>query len=283
MKCIAATQALYKDKRQRAWELDFMRGIAVIAMCFDHLMFDLAYCKYWFSERVANAAFDKLISFAQSYWGSTATFGFRFWAHHIFVFVFLFLVGVSCAFSRDNVRRGALLSVVCFAFTGVTMIFAHYGLFGMEGIVFGILHCIALCILCAAAVDNLTKKVGWLNKYLPLVLGVIILFTGIYFKFWNISYDKYFTHSHFLGYILGSKQFGDDWFGLWPQLGAVLIGMYWGKAAYPTKTSLVPALGGKWNSPVNFIGRHALIAYLIHQVAIAGAVAVVCPGIGYRF
>ena len=150
-----ATKAIFRDKKRRVWELDFLRGIAVIAMCFDHLMFDFYAIQFWFSNwfKVDNAVIRELSAFAEAYWYST----FRFYAHFIFVFLFLFLVGTSCAFSRDNVRRGSALAVVSLAFTGVTLGLIPMGLME-QGVIFGILHCIALSILCAAAVDTASKR-----------------------------------------------------------------------------------------------------------------------------
>lgn len=287
MRSVAATNPLYRDKKNRVWELDFLRGVAVICMCFDHLMYDLAYCKGWFSNgKTANAFIDAMSVFAKAYWqtGTVASMGFRFWAHHIFVFLFLFMVGTSCAFSRDNTKRGSLLAIVSLAFTGVTFIIREIGIM-QRGIVFGILHCIALSILCASAVDIATKKVKWLNKYLPLILGVVILACAIYTQSWDTTKlsDKSFQTEHMLGYILGGNAYGDDWFGLFPNVGAVLIGMYWGKSVYAVRRSLLPALDGKWNKPIRFVGRRALIFYLAHQVLLAAVVAVICLCAGYRF
>lgn len=285
MQTIANAQPLYRDKRRRAWELDFLRGIAVIAMCFDHLMWDFYYCKwFWFHnfKQINNPFINKCYEFAYAYLCTYEERGFRFYAHEIFVFIFLFLVGVSCAFSRDNTRRGAKLAVVAFAFTGVSFVLKSFGIFD-DGIIMGILHCIALSILCASAIDHMTKFNKYVNMYLPLVLGAVIFGAGIFMQYWSIDPDPIFDHSHFVGYILGAHMFGDDYFGLFPYVGAVLIGMYWGKAAYPTKSSLLPRLGGKWNTPFTFVGKHALIMYLVHQVVIAGLVIGLCMCLGYRF
>lgn len=284
---IAAAKPIFRDRKNRVWELDFLRGFAVLAMCFDHFMCDLAFFDTWFSnsKQVNNAFLTKLSELALKYWqsGYAVNAGFRFWAHYIFVFLFLFLVGTSCAFSRDNTRRGSLLGLVSIAFTGVSFIIKEMGLFE-DGIVFGILHCIALSILCAAAVDIATKPIKALNILLPLALGVAIVALGIKAEFWLVpsQYDNVFMHEHFTGYIMGTNAFGDDWFGLFPYVGAVLIGMYWGKAVYAERRSLLPALDGRWNKPVGFVGRHALIFYLAHQVVLAGIVLVVCMCVGYR-
>ena len=277
-----ATNALYRDKRRRVWELDFLRGIAVIAMLFDHLMFDFAYLPGLVGNfyEVNNAFINALHRFAIRYWYSTFRLNY---SHPIFVMLFLFLVGTSCAFSRDNVRRGSLLALVAMAFTGVTFVIKAAGL--MEhGVVFGILDCIALSILCASAVDIATKHDDNLNLFMPLILGIIILALGISNRFWDIEslWDKTFYHEHFADYIIGTRAYGDDWFALFPWVGMVLMGMYWGKAAYATRVSLMPKLDGKWNKPIKFIGRHALIFYLAHQALIMGLVMLLCACLGYE-
>lgn len=260
-----AAKSLYRDKkRKRVWELDFLRGFAVIAMCCDHLMFDCSNPSAFFSNywEVESAVFDKIYNFAVLYWHST----FRFWAHYIFVFVFLFLVGTSCAFSRDNTRRGALCGIAAIAFTGITYACRAFG-FMDDGVVFGILHCIAMCILLAAALDVLTSFNKYVNRYAPLVIGAVILFVGIGLRFWEWGYprDTEFISEHFLSYIFGQYSYGDDWFPIVPYVGVVLVGMYWGKAAYSRRQSLLPMLDGKWHKPIAFVGRHAMWFYFFHQ------------------
>ncbi|MCM1368451.1 MAG: DUF1624 domain-containing protein [Roseburia sp.] len=272
---------LMRTKKNRVWELDFLRGFAVIAMCFDHLMCDFVFLKSWFSNyrTVNNAFIARMVKFATMYWDSA----FRFWAHYIFVFLFLFLVGTSCAFSRDNVKRGSQLFVVAWIFTGASLVMKKIG-FLEDGIIFGILDCIALSILCAAAVDIATKRWRIANVFAPLVIGVAIWAFGIHMKLWDLGspYDREFTAAHLIDYIIGTQGYGDDWFGIFPYVGAVLMGMYFGKAAYPKRVSLLPRLDGKWNKPVKFVGRHALVFYVVHQVVIAGIVAAVCMCLGYR-
>ena len=279
-----AAKPIFKDKKRRVWELDFLRGVAVIAMCFDHLMFDLQNLPGWFSNfrTVGNPFIQKLYEFARTYWRTTATYGFRFWAHYIFVFLFLFLVGTSCAFSRDNTRRGALCGVAAIAFTGISFVCKAIGLMDY-GVVFGILHCISLCILCCAAVDILTSFDKRVNLYAPLVLGFGVLLAGVLSEFWNMAlpYDRVFTDSHFTGYVLGTHAFGDDWFGLFPYVGMVLLGMYWGKAVYSRRMSILPVLDKKWHKPFTFVGRHALWFYFFHQPVLAGFVIVLCLCLGY--
>lgn len=288
MEQVRTTRAIFRDKHRRVWELDFLRGVAVIAMCFDHLMCDFLYLPGWFSNynQVQNPFIMKMAEFAKAYWNTTYTHGFRFYAHYLFVFVFLFLVGTSCALSRNNTRRGSLLFLFSLAFTGVTFVLKSFGIFSY-GIVWGILHCIALSILCVSAVDELTKFDKRLNMFAPLAIGVIICAVGIEHRFWEFggknAADEVFNGAHLIEYILGTVRFGDDWFGLFPYVGAVFLGVYCGKALYAPRVSLMPALDGKWNKPINFVGRHALVMYVLHQIVLAGLVGVVCLCLGYRF
>lgn len=287
MERITGAKPIFRDKRRRAWELDLMRGIAVLAMCFDHMMFDFANFRGWFSNSydINNSFMEKLRTFGRAYWtsGHVAEAGLRFWGHAVFIFLFLFLVGTSCAFSRDNARRGALVGVASIVFTGASFVLRDMGIMS-DGIVFGILQCIAMCILIVAAVDNLTKFNKYVNIYVPLVIGVIILSFAVKEQAWiRPSYDHgEFIGEHFLQYVFGTRGFGDDWFGLFPYIGFVFLGMYWGKAAYAERKSLLPRLDGKWNKPFTFVGRHALIFYFLHQVVIAGILICVCLCLGYR-
>lgn len=277
---------LLPNKKKRVWELDFLRGFAVLCMCFDHMMYDLAYARTWFSVRVENGVLDFLQRIAKAYWysGSYGDLGFRFWAHYLFVFLFLFLVGVSCAFSRDNTKRGAQLGVVAIVFTGVTMVLRKFGIMS-QGIVFGILDCIALSILCVALVDCLTAFNKKLNTIVPLVIGLFIIGLGIDKRFWTMGrpFDNTFSFDNLYMYILGTRGFGDDWFGIFPYLGAVFTGVYWGKTVYADRTSVLPRIDGKWNRPFRFVGRHALLFYLAHQVVMAAIVGIAYLIAGYRF
>ena len=44
-----------KIKKQRAWEIDFLRGFAIIMVVWDHTLFDLGYIfgDYWMSSGYA--------------------------------------------------------------------------------------------------------------------------------------------------------------------------------------------------------------------------------------
>ena len=75
----------------RAWELDFLRGTALIMRCFMHMSWDI---RYEFRVDVS--------SYLVKGW---------FWSfvHPVIVVLFVSVSGICCTFSRSNIKRGLKL------------------------------------------------------------------------------------------------------------------------------------------------------------------------------
>lgn len=72
-----------------------------------------------------------------------------------------------------------------------------------------------------------------------------------------------------------------DYFPIMPYAFLVLIGSGIGQLVYYTKAkNALRRLDGVWNKPVNFVGRHALLFYLLHPVVIV-AIFYIVGGIYY--
>lgn len=248
-----------------------MRGLAVILMCFDHFMCDLMLLPIWFPNFYAEAS-PSLIQAsltAEAYWNGSL----RFWGHLIFAGLFIFICGISTSFSRDNLTRTAQLIFVSELFTLVTFCISKFMPF--DTIVFGILHLLAFSLILYCAIDNVTK-----NPYVYLVIGVIIVSIGIGFEYWEgIPYDDEFHLNNLGSYMLGFMVRGEDWFGIIPNTGIFFMGVYFGKVVYPTRQTLLP-IKAAWSKPFNFVGRHSLIIYILHQILIAGIVALIAIASG---
>ena len=78
-------------RKDRAWELDFLRGIALLMMLFMHISWDV---RYEFGADV--------FSYLEKGW---------FWSfiHPVIVVLFVSVSGICCTFSRNNVKRGLKL------------------------------------------------------------------------------------------------------------------------------------------------------------------------------
>ncbi|MGI6649262.1 MAG: heparan-alpha-glucosaminide N-acetyltransferase [Bacillota bacterium] len=221
---------------KRIWELDFLRGIALFGMLYFHLIFDL------------NEFFDYPITYAH---------GFTHYAGKVSVILFILVSGISCRFSRNNLRRGLQLLGIALIITMLTHSVNYLGLRLIHqplpniGIKFGILHFFGVSIL-------LYPVFKTINRYALAILGSLIIGLGELISARTFSHNYFF----FLG-MINEKFYSVDYYPLLPWLGVFLIGIVLGKFLYQEKKSLFPFTIR--NSMINILGRNTLLIYLIHQ------------------
>jgi len=232
-----------EKKVLRFWEIDFLRGIAVIMMIVFHFLFDLNYFGVYQTQ------------IGSGFWWvfarATAT-------------IFIFLVGVSLALSYSRVRnlpsrrisakyilRGLRIFIYGLLITLATWIFLENGT-----VFFGVLHFIGMAIILSRPFMD--------RKILNLTLGIAIICAGIYIQSLSIS----FPWLLWLGFKPVSF-YTLDYFPLLPWLGVVLIGIFFGKVIYPEgkrlgKSSPAPARSSLI-APFCFLGKNSMVIYLLHQ------------------
>jgi uncharacterized membrane protein len=227
----------------RFWEVDFLRGLAIILMVLFHLAYDLNYFGI------------QPIEVASGFWFYLA----RFTAS-----LFLLLVGVSLSLSRSRARllgqedrfrvrlmkRGLWIFSLAMGLTLVTYLFIGRGF-----IVFGVLHLIGVSLLLAYPFFRLHG--------VNFILGLLFILVGLFLQ--GLSVD--FPWLLWLG--LAPWDFRSvDYFPLLPWFGVILIGMAFGDLFYRgySRRIPVPDLAGsslvRW---LTFLGRNSLAIYLIHQ------------------
>ncbi|MBQ5317114.1 MAG: DUF1624 domain-containing protein [Oscillospiraceae bacterium] len=229
--------------KKRISALDLLRGTAMIYVMFYHLMFDL---KYIYGSDTPDVLTPNNEIFEVS--------------HVFFLWILFSVSGVCVGFSRDPLKRGVLLYLAGFGITLATQIFMP-----SELIVFGVLSCFGACMtitaLCRPLLDKLPPVTAliwfglWvLSMHFPQSINLI--FTQIPL---NIpSYAPLYP----IG-ITGNGFYSADYFPLIPYIFMYLTGY----ALYPLVKEKMP----KWFcnvpeiKPVNFIGRHSLIFYIVHQ------------------
>ena len=261
-----------KVKKKRMWELDFLRGAAILLVVFDHSMLTFWHFRLaWMETGVEWLA--QLGQFGREYWTSDLRL---FW-RPFFVFIFFFVSGLCTAFSRNNFKRGLKLGIVALFISAATYIIEKY-IFMESGyfIMFGVIHCMTVIILFYACLTFITNLLTKNNKYILsvicLILGVIaVILSALY----NLTLaevtlgEQYYidTPHQWLGlFIYVESWWSADYFPLLPFIGHFLIGAGLSTFIYPNKKSLLPKLEGKWHTPISFVGKYALIFYVFAQV-----------------
>ncbi len=268
-------------KRNRIWEIDFIRGICVILMILDHLSMLIAnyFAPSWYgSAFYLGKAGDAFSLFCREWLNSDA----RPIIHNVVLLFFFGVSGISCTFSRSNFRRGGQLAILAGIYSFCSL-FAEK-VIGIHGVttVFGVLNFLAASMLLYALIEWACKRDS--NHISIVATGLIGITLILYFcytppadtpMFFATIFppvDAYGNDSLFYTQKLFSP---GDLFTMIPYTAYYFLGVLLAPLLYGKRKSLLPALDGKWNKPVCFTGRHALWVYILHLVAMAGILALI--------
>lgn len=242
--------------RVRAFELDALRGLAVLMMMLHHFAFDL---RYFLGLDV--------FAFQERPW-------FQYLLRPLFVAVFLTVSGICCSFSRDNLKRGLRMLAAAAVLTAVTTaasLLTHTDLF----IFFNVIHLIAVGTLLYARMErrDARRVPGKREARLAVsaILSVSLIFLGgVIERFGPVSNDWLLP----LGWATDTAlRVMSDYMPLLPWLGFFFSGAVLGLLLYRERRSLFPGAPRRLvraAAPLGFLGRHALVFYLLHQPVILG-------------
>lgn len=246
------------EKRRRIALLDEVRGGLIILMVLHHFFYTLGYL---FDVPFGRTIFDGIGIF-----------------HPIGAGLFIAICGFCCQLSRSNVKRGVWLAAVAAGMTLVLWLVTPENL-----IWWGILHCLAVCILLYAALSRLLRHV-------PLWLGLVVCAVGVvltwhlpptpaagldpcggYFGLtgiWELPLSAAVTAQTWL-YPLGLA-FGDsaDYFPLLPWMFVFFAGTFLGRLADAAPEWMCRP-HCRW---LGAIGRNTLWIYVAHQPVLYGLI-----------
>jgi len=232
----------------RFWEVDFLRGTAIILMVLFHMVFDL---NYFGIQQIELAS------------------GFWFYLARFTASLFLLLVGVSLSLSYSRARllgqedrfRFRLMKRSLWIFSlamGVTLV--TYLFIGRGFIVFGVLHLIGVSLLLAYPFLRLHG--------MNFILGLLFILIGLFLQ--SLSVD--FSWLLWLG--LAPWDFRSvDYFPLLPWFGVILMGVAFGDLFYRGYSRRIPVpdlAGSSLVSGLALLGRNSLAIYLVHQPVLIG-------------
>ena len=230
----------------RFWEIDLLRGIAIVMMIFFHSLYYLNYFNIY------NMSLYSGYFLIYVYLGGT---------------IFILLVGVSLTLSYSRVenvlaKKDLYLKYVTRGFTifclGLLITVVTWFYVGEGFVVFGVLHCIGLSIILAYPFLRF--------RYPSLFLGIFLILVGVILK--NMLFD--FNWLVWLGFI-PSNFYTVDYFPLLPWFGVVLIGIFLGNSLYHNYKRIFSLRDVSGLKPVRFfcfLGRHSLIIYFLHHLVL---------------
>jgi len=232
----------------RFWEIDFLRGTAVIMMIIFHFLFDLEF-------------FLGIGSIASAFW---------FWFARLTAGIFVFLLGFSLALSfsrtaglssgkrhKKFLKRGAKIF-----FYGLLITLITFFAFSDSFIFFGILHFAGISIIAG----HFFLKWKWKSLALSIiVLACALLLRGIAFGM--------------PGFIIAGQVpsgiYSFDFFQFLQWFWLVLFGIFAGNILYPEGKRIIAVkeLGEKIISrQFSWLGRNSLKIYFIHQPVLIGVI-----------
>jgi uncharacterized membrane protein len=234
-------------RRPRYWEIDTLRGVAIVMMVIFHLMWDF----------VNYRILPDVILYA----------GFWKYFQRTCANLFLILVGVSLAVVTmqrmgDNLKglppfRPYLLRGLKVFGCGMLVTLIVWGT-GVGYVHFGVLHLIGFASIAAYPLLR--------EKGINLILWAT-LFVGGYFL---LAPRFEFPWLLWLG-LIPYNYYPVDYFPVIPYFGVVLLGIFLGNSLYGTegRRFLLPNIG-HWIPlrGLQWLGRHSLIIYLVHQIAL---------------
>jgi uncharacterized membrane protein len=215
---------------QRFWEIDFLRGVALVFM----VIFNY--------------------SFALKYFGIVSFESWHYWwlFPRLIASAFILLAGISLwiSWSRNPsgkrlAKRGTKIFLYGFIITAVTWL-----LYPEYAILFGILHLIGISIILSVPFLK--------NNRLLLPVSAILILAGFYLNSLALEFSPVF-------FAIPQAFQTFDYFPLLPWFGMMLLGVLIGIRIHgKLKISKQPAFAGIFS----YLGRHSLLIYFLHQPAL---------------
>ncbi len=235
----------------RYYVLDVIRGINLISMILYHFVWDVAYITggkwAWFE------------------------YGFGYVWQQSICWIFIILSGFCWSMGKRQLKRGFIVFAAGALISLVTIIFVPD-----QKVIFGILTLLGSSMLLMIPLEKILSKI-------PPSVGIgissmlFILFRNVNdgymgFENWNlVKIPAFFYQDYFMTYMgfPGQDFHSTDYFSIFPWIFLFVAGyfLYW----LIKQKNIISLLSYKGIDGLEFIGKHSLIIYMLHQPVIYAA------------
>lgn len=230
---------------RRVGFIDELRGLDIVAMVFYHAMYDLVY--------IFGVDMPFFHSILMPY------------IQPLIAGIFIVLSGISCRYSRSNLKRGLKAVLLGMVLTVVTLIFMPG-----EAIYFGILHFMGTSMMLFALINPLLDKI---NPIIGLIVAIMIYILTQHLPHGWIGIgelvrialpQQLYTKSYLLP--LGFAGAGSDYFPLIPYFFMYLAGSFLG--VFFRRNQMPGWLYDTHSRFFSKLGRNTIVIYMLHQPVI---------------
>ncbi len=231
-----------KEKSMRVIFFDELRGFMILNMIVYHLFYDLAVI---FELPKINWIFSDLAD----------------WWQLMICGVFIFISGICCSYSKNNLKRGLRLLLWGMVFTAVTALAVPDLL-----IVFGLLHFMGLAVLLTIPLGKYLHK---MPPFIGVAAGLLLFWITYHLQLgwigfspqYSIELPSFLFQNNWL-FFLGfhdSHFYSSDYFPLIPYIFLFWAGVCFSGVSLPRWTTV------SHSKVLAFLGRKSLWIYLLHQ------------------
>ena len=235
--------------------LDNIRGITLLSMIAYHAIWDLVYIfgmrLDWYKTEIGYA-----------------------WQQSI-CWTFIFLSGFCWSLGKNKLKRGLIVFFAGFLITMITLLFMPE-----NRVVFGVLTLLGICMLIQILLESFYRKcnstAGILLAFLTFLLLRDINNGWIGMATWRMVEIPKSWYANMVTAFLGfpfRKFFSTDYFSLLPWYFLFLTGYFCYRFVQERK--LLQKFPDVHIAPLEWIGKHSLILYMIHQPIVYGVLSLV--------
>lgn len=235
------------EKTPRIAILDTLRGFSMLLVIAYHILYDLKFIYRLDIPRILTPGQPEIE-----------------FVHICFLWILFAVSGICSGFSRNSLKRGAVLYIIGFLITVATAFFMP-----SELIVFGVLSCFGACMVIVSLIRPVLDRAD--NRVI-LILSVLLWFMfsdlyrsgNIHLLITDIHIDLPKTCDFLYPIGIRGEHFkSSDYFPVIPYIFMFLAGY---SLYRPISENKFPKrFYSSTSNPVGFIGRHSLIIYAVHQ------------------